>query len=78
MQITWPIWTVPSLLFGIRALLVHPLFAREAIAIAVLAPLEVALRIGRSKFLWESASVSRWRSVLGEATVVLRFLRLAP
>jgi len=54
-RITWPIWTVPARLSGIRALLSHPALAGDAKAIQGLAPLGVAFanraqRISVGKF----------------------------
>jgi hypothetical protein len=54
-RITWPIWTPPARLFGIRALLAHPAMAGDATEIANLAPQGVAFafrarRISVGKF----------------------------
>jgi len=54
-QITWPIWTVPARLHGLRALLAHPALAGEAKDIRNLARLGVpfafrAERISVGKF----------------------------
>jgi hypothetical protein len=54
-RITWPIWTVPARLAGIRALLAHPALAGGAQEIGAVAPLGVAFayraqRISVGKF----------------------------
>jgi hypothetical protein len=54
-RITWPIWTAPARLHGIRALLAHPALAGNAEKISTLAPLGVAFafraqRISVGKF----------------------------
>jgi len=54
-RITWPIWTVPARLGGIRALLAHPALAGDAAEIGKLAPQGVAVayrarRISVGKF----------------------------
>jgi hypothetical protein len=54
-QITWPIWTVPARLSGIRALLEHPALVGGAAGIGELVPLGVAFamraqRISVGKF----------------------------
>jgi hypothetical protein len=54
-QITWPIWSVPARLAGVRALLAHPALARDALPIGRMAGLGVAFayrarRISVGKF----------------------------
>lgn len=54
-RITWPIWTVPARLAGIRAMLAHPALAGDAQVIGELAPQGVAFafrarRISVGKF----------------------------
>lgn len=54
-RVTWPIWTVPARLAGIRALLAHPALAGDAAAVGRLAPCGVAFafrarRISVGKF----------------------------
>lgn len=54
-RITWPIWTVPARLHGIRAVLSHPALAADAPDLSQLAPLGVssvfrARRISVGKF----------------------------
>lgn len=77
-QITWSIWTVPSLLSRIRAQLVHPL-ARDAPAIAVLVPLDVALadraqRISVGKYFNLTMAECVGRSSSGTAILGARAL----
>jgi len=55
-QITWPIWTAPARLTGIRALLAHPALAGDAAAIGSLASQGIAFafraqRISVGKFV---------------------------